>query len=133
MPSSLATCATIGAAPVPVPPPMPAVMKIMSEPSTISTMRSRSSIAAWRPTSGSAPAPSPLVMFEPICRLIFTFECFSACESVLMQMKSTPSIPELTMWVTALPPPPPTPMTLMMAPWFSVSASTNIFCCSDKK
>jgi len=95
---------------------MPAVMKIMSEPSTSSTMRSRSSIAAWRPTSGSAPAPRPLVMFEPICRLDFTRECLSACASVLMHTKSTPSMPELTMCVTALPPPPPTPTTLMIAP-----------------
>ena len=30
MPSSLASCATTGAAPVPVPPPMPAVMNSMS-------------------------------------------------------------------------------------------------------
>ena len=55
-------------------------------------------------------------MFEPICRLVFTRECLSACASVLTQMKSTPSIPELTMCVTALPPPPPTPTTLMTAP-----------------
>src|ERR1700754_3813294 len=126
MPSSLATCATTGAAPVPVPPPMPAVMNSMSEPSIISMMRSRSSIAAWRPTSGSAPAPSPLVMLQPICRPTFTFECLSACASVLMQMKSTPSIPAEIMCATALPPPPPTPITLITAPWFSVSASTNI-------
>ncbi len=52
MPSSFATCATTGAAPVPVPPPMPAVMNSMSEPSIISMMRSRSSIAAWRPDLG---------------------------------------------------------------------------------
>ena len=32
-------------------------------------------------------------MFWPICRLAFTFECFSACASVLMQMNSTPSMP----------------------------------------
>ena len=114
--SSFATCATTGAAPVPVPPPMPAVMKSMSEPSISSTMRSRSSIAAWRPISGSAPAPRPLVMFEPIWMLVFTLACFNACASVLTQTKSTPSIPELTMWVTALPPPPPTPTTLMIAP-----------------
>src|SRR6185369_2959496 len=126
MPSSFATCATTGAAPVPVPPPMPAVMNSMSEPSIISMMRSRSSIAAWRPTSGSAPAPSPLVMLQPICRPTFTFECLSACASVLMQMKSTPSIPAEIMCATALPPPPPTPITLITAPWFSVSASTNI-------
>ena len=43
---SFATCATTGAAPVPVPPPMPAVMNNMSHPSTSSTIRSRSSIAA---------------------------------------------------------------------------------------
>ena len=36
MPSSLASCATTGAAPVPVPPPMPAVMNSMSAPSIIS-------------------------------------------------------------------------------------------------
>ena len=105
---------------------MPAVMNSMSEPSIISMMRSRSSIAAWRPTSGSAPAPSPLVMLQPICRPTFTLECLSACASVLMQMKSTPSIPAEIMCATALPPPPPTPITLITAPWFSVSASTNI-------
>ena len=37
MPSSFATCATIGVAPVPVPPPMPAVMNSMSAPSMTST------------------------------------------------------------------------------------------------
>src|SRR5262245_20178622 len=65
-------------------------------------------------------------MLQPICRPTFTFECFSACASVLMQMKSTPSIPAEIMCATALPPPPPTPITLITAPWFSVSASTNI-------
>jgi hypothetical protein len=49
MPSSFASCATTGAAPVPVPPPMPAVMNSMSAPSMTSCMRSRSSIAACRP------------------------------------------------------------------------------------
>jgi hypothetical protein len=67
MPISLATWATTGAAPVPVPPPMPAVMNSMSAPSITSMMRSRSSSAACRPTSGLAPAPSPLVMPEPSC------------------------------------------------------------------
>ena len=115
MPSSFATCATTGAAPVPVPPPMPAVMNSMSQPSMSSMMRSRSSIAAWRPTSGSAPAPRPLVMLQPICSAVRTLECLSACASVLMQMKSTPSSPACTMCETALPPPPPTPITLMTA------------------
>src|SRR5579862_9376918 len=126
MPSSLATCATTGAAPVPVPPPIPAVMNNMSQPSTSSTMRSRSSIAAWRPTSGSAPAPRPLVMLQPICRAVFTLACLSACESVLMHMNSTPSMPAVSMCATALPPPPPTPITLITALWLYASISSNI-------
>jgi hypothetical protein len=39
----------------------------------------------------------------------------SACESVLAQMNSTPSMPHSIMCDTALPPPPPTPMTLITA------------------
>src|ERR1039457_607797 len=105
---------------------MPAVMNSMSQPSISSMMRSRSSIAACLPTSGSAPAPSPLVILQPICRAVRTFECFSACASVLMQMKSTPSRPACTMCETALPPPPPTPSTLMTAFWLYVSISSNI-------
>src|SRR4029077_7820218 len=126
MPSSRATCATTGAAPVPVPPPMPAVMNSMSQPSTSSTMRSRSSIAACRPTSGSAPAPSPLVMLQPICSAVLTLACFSAWLSVLMHMNSTPSMPAVTMCATALPPPPPTPITLMIALWLYASISSNM-------
>ena len=60
-----AMSAITGAAPVPVPPPIPAVMKSMSAPSIISAMRSRSSIAASRPISGLAPAPSPRVSAAP--------------------------------------------------------------------
>ena len=115
MPSSRASCATTGAAPVPVPPPMPAVRKSMSQPSMSWMMRSRSSMAAWRPTSGLAPAPRPLVMPEPICSVVLTSECLSACASVLMHMNSTPSMPLRTMCDTALPPPPPMPSTLMTA------------------
>ena len=66
-PSSLASEATTGAAPLPVPPPRPEVMKIMSEPSSASMIFSVSSSAALRPTSGLAPAPSPLVSFAPSC------------------------------------------------------------------
>jgi hypothetical protein len=64
-PSSLASEATTGAAPLPVPPPRPEVMKIMSEPSRASMILSVSSSAALRPTSGFAPAPSPFVSFAP--------------------------------------------------------------------
>jgi hypothetical protein len=41
----------------------------------------------------------------------------SACASVLMHMNSTPSMPLVTMCATALPPPPPTPITLITAFW----------------
>ena len=46
MPISLATSATIGAAPVPVPPPIPAVMKTISAPESTSAISFRSSKAA---------------------------------------------------------------------------------------
>ncbi len=97
MPSSLATSATTGAAPVPVPPPMPAVMNNMSAPSISSAMRSRSSSAASRPMSGLAPAPSPLVTPLPSCSCSLAWLRFSACASVLMAMNSTPVKPELIM------------------------------------
>ena len=50
----------IGAAPVPVPPPIPAVMNniFVLTPST-SIISSMASIAAFFPTSGFDPAPSP--------------------------------------------------------------------------
>ena len=47
-----ASCAMTGAAPVPVPPPMPAVTKTMSAPLTSSLMRCTSSSAALRPLLG---------------------------------------------------------------------------------
>ena len=121
-PSSLATRATTGAAPVPVPPPMPAVMKIMSASARISRRRSTSSSAARRPTSGLPPAPSPRVSFSPSCILIGARLARSACASVLAAMKSTPGRPAAIIVLTALPPPPPTPTTLIRA---APLASTN--------
>jgi hypothetical protein len=53
--------ATTGAPPVPVPPPSPAVTNTMSAPLRTSSISSRWSSAALRPTSGSAPAPRPRV------------------------------------------------------------------------
>ena len=32
-------------------------------------------------------------MLQPICSAVFTFECLSACASVLMHRNSTPSMP----------------------------------------
>ena len=91
MPNSRATSATIGAAPVPVPPPIPAVMNTISDPASIAAISSLSSNAACRPISGLAPAPRPLVTPEPICRMVFASMLLSACESVLAQINSTPS------------------------------------------
>ena len=59
--SFLAISAITGAAPVPVPPPSPAVTKTMSAPFSASLISSRDSAAAPWPTSGLAPAPRPLV------------------------------------------------------------------------
>ena len=61
MPLLLAMEAITGAAPVPVPPPMPAVMKhkwVLSSNSEL--ICSFVFSASLRPNSGLAPAPSPL-------------------------------------------------------------------------
>src|SRR5580704_10720419 len=114
-PSSLASEATTGAAPLPVPPPRPEVMKIMSAPSSASIIFSVSSSAALRPVSGFAPAPNPLVSFAPSCNLVGACESRSACKSVLAVMNSTPSTLARIMRLTALHPPPPTPITFIFA------------------
>jgi cell division protein FtsZ len=81
IPKSFAISATIGAAPVPVPPPIPAVIKTMSAPTNASEMRSLSSIAACLPISGLAPAPRPLVSPSPICKIVASTS-WRACASV---------------------------------------------------
>mmetsp|Transcript_3431 Transcript_3431/g.5115 ORF Transcript_3431/g.5115 Transcript_3431/m.5115 type:complete len:205 (-) Transcript_3431:377-991(-) len=68
-PFALATSATTGAAPLPVPPPIPAVMNIMSLPFTIASISSLDSIAASYPTLGLPPAPNPFVNLRPIFSL----------------------------------------------------------------
>ena len=82
-----------------------------------------SSSAALRPTSGLAPAPSPLVSLLPSCSFTGACESFSACRSVLAAMNSTPSTLARIMRLTALHPPPPTPITLIFAP--SCNSSLN--------
>ena len=90
IPISLAVLAMMGAAPVPVPPPIPAVTKIISAPSMMADISSRVSSAARCPTSGLAPAPSPLVSFSPICIFVSARHLFKACLSVLTAINSTP-------------------------------------------
>ncbi len=113
--SVLAISAITGAAPVPVPPPSPAVTNTMSAPFSASLMSSRDSAAAPEPTSGLAPAPRPWVDSWPMLSLMSASHIASAWASVLAAMNSTPRSPASTMRLTALVPPPPTPTTLMTA------------------
>ena len=112
---SFAIRAMTGAAPVPVPPPMPAVMNTISEFSSKVRIASSSLSAASRPTSGLAPAPKPRLLFAPSCNLCGTVRRSRACLSVLAQINVTPLIPCCTICSTALPPPPPTPNTVKRA------------------
>ncbi len=114
-PAARAISAITGAAPVPVPPPSPAVMNTMSAPLTISSISSLWDSAAVRPTSGSLPAPSPRVRSRPMSSLTSASLINNACASVLTAMNSTPFSPASIMRLTALTPPPPTPITLMTA------------------
>src|ERR1044071_1785423 len=123
IPRLLATSAITGAAPVPVPPPMPAVMNTMWAPATASSMRSRSASATARASSGFAPAPRPL---EPSWIWFAALLRESTCASVLTAMNSTPCTPWSIMWFTALPPAPPTPITLMIGPLTSLSTISNM-------
>ncbi len=82
-PSSFATLATSGAAPVPVPPPMPAVIKTISAPFTASRSSLSLSSAALRPYSGFPPAPRPFVVSFPRIILLSHGEFFMTCTSVL--------------------------------------------------
>src|SRR3954466_15533349 len=123
-PTCRARSAITGAPPVPVPPPMPAVTKTMSAPSSASRILSRSSSAACRPISGLAPAPSPLVTCAPSWILVRARLCWRAWQSVLAAMKSTPVSPAMIIVLSALPPPPPTPTTLILAPRSFMSSMT---------
>mmetsp|Transcript_18528 Transcript_18528/g.28070 ORF Transcript_18528/g.28070 Transcript_18528/m.28070 type:complete len:283 (+) Transcript_18528:619-1467(+) len=114
-PLSLLISATTGAAPDPVPPPMPEVMKQRSAPETMADISSRDSSAARRPMLGSPPAPRPRVTEEPMLRIWapLALERPRAWASVLIAQNSTPPMRVSSMRSTALLPPPPTPNTLI--------------------
>ena len=115
-PVSLATSAINGAAPVPVPPPSPQVIKTMSAPANSSFSLSLDSSAACLPISGSPPEPNPLVRFSPICIFIVALLFKRAWASVLTEINSTPAMPPSTIIEEiALPPAPPTPITFILA------------------
>ncbi len=112
---SLAMRATTDEAPVPVPPPMPAVMNTMSEPCSTSYRSSVDSSAALRPISASPPTPNPRVSLSPMRTRVGASASMSAWASVLIATKSTPLNPSAIMRLTALVPPPPTPTTRICA------------------
>ena len=114
-PSSLAHCAATGAAPVPVPPPIPQVTNTISAPCSAAVISSELSSAAFAPTSGLPPQPSPFVSFSPICIVVAASDLFKTWVSVLTAINSTPLTWASIMRLTALFPPPPTPITLMFA------------------
>ena len=110
-PRSRAMRATTGDAPVPVPPPMPAVINtILVLSLKISAIFSALSSAAALATSGLLPAPRPL----PICTLVGTGDCIRALRSVLSTTNDTCLMSCRNIWLTALLPPPPTPSTFMI-------------------
>ena len=115
IPISFASLATIGAAPVPVPPPIPQVTNTISAPFRAAAISSLLSSAAFSPISGLAPAPSPLVSFSPICKSLGALQSCNACLSVLIPINSTPVIFSSTILFTALLPAPPTPITIILA------------------
>ena len=131
---SLAIRAMVGAAPVPVPPPIPAVMKTIFVPSfnIPCTSFMLSSVASFA-FAGRFPAPNPSC---PSCSLTGTGDSSNALRSVLQTTKATSCMPSRYMWFTALPPPPPTPITLMIfgesvgkSNCAISSMSNRLFCC----
>ena len=126
IPSSLATRAITGAAPVPVPPPIPAVIKSMLVPSNRSIISCLVSSADDLPISGWDPAPSPLVTWTPSCIFASLNDFDKACASVLAATNSTPDKPACIMLLIALPPAPPTPKTVILG-FSSFSSGTLKF------
>ena len=90
-------------------------MKTMSESARAWAIFSESSSAARAPIALSPPAPRPRVILSPIRILCGASDWRSAWASVLQAMNSTPIISARIIRLTALLPPPPTPMTRMSA------------------
>ena len=114
-PRPCAISATTGAAPDPVPPPIPQVINTMSAPVKASSNSFLDSTAASLPISGFAPAPNPSVRVAPIWIFFSALELFKTCKSVLATINSTPFTPDSIIRLTALPPPPPIPITFILA------------------
>ena len=122
-PASRAIRATTGAAPVPVPPPIPAATKTMFASLTISRISSALASAAFSPISGSPPAPKPPVISWPKIKRWRDLLVLKACLSVLATQKSTLAISSSIILLTALLPAPPTPITTILAAGSKLSKS----------
>ena len=125
-PIARAARAITGAAPVPVPPPIPAVMKHIARPLRCSVSCLSDSSADWRPRSGRAPVPRPDVSAGPSCSLPGARLFASACESVFAATNSMlrGKSPSRIMLSIALPPAPPTPTTVISGSPAACAAAT---------
>ena len=114
MPRSRAMRAMTGAAPVPVPPPMPAVMNTMWAPSRCSMISSGASSAAARPTSGLRAGAEALgeVRAELDAALGARVHQLPARRCWRRRIPR-PAGSSAIMLLTALVPPPPTPITVI--------------------
>ena len=111
--NSLLISAITGAAPEPVPPPSPRVIKISSAPLSASLISSFCSSAAFSPSLGFIPVPSPWVSFLPILIFKWALVLFRSCSSVFRAISSMPSRLYLISRETVLEPAPPIPTILI--------------------
>ena len=126
VPRSCAILATTGAAPVPVPPPRPAVTKTRSAPFIASRILSFASRAAFSPSAMLPPVPRPFVRSSPICSVSTPSSATraSCLASVLMATRSMSSSLWWPMRIRTLLPPPPTPNTLIFTFGFMINVSS---------
>ena len=109
------------------------MIKIHPHPSQICLKSLTFSRAAFSPTEGIPPAPSPLVICLPMFNRLGERDLSKACASVLMAQKDTPSILVWIIRLTALPPPPPTPPPTpeAVSDCFEVMVCLHCFCVTD--
>ena len=111
IPLSLANLAITEAPPVPVPPPMPAVINNMSQWSNFLDISPIDSSVAILPISGSEPVPNPLVNEIPNSILLAEQDLLRDWVSVFAEKKFTSSESDEIILSTALIPAPPIPKT----------------------
>ena len=116
IPISLAISAITGAAHVPVPHPIPAVMKTISVSSSMALISSYDSSADFFPTSGFAHAQRPLVSPRPMLICLSACDHASDCASVFTAINSTQSSPSVTIRFRVFDHAHPTQITLIFAP-----------------